>query len=159
MSYEFGVQGGMSLRIRVDKAMRRLYSLGDYDFALSSASLGSRSPLSGTLRVEPGSHTLTEVEAALQAERVKFTLTHQPEVAEAAEVVASEPEPEPVVESVSLRQVIIATAIGLSVRKLTAALNTGEYDAALPELLEAERAGQNRKTAIQAIEARIEHGR
>jgi hypothetical protein len=146
MSYEFGVQGGMSLRVRVDKAMRRLYSLGDYDFALSSASLGSRSALSGTLRVEPGSHTLTEVEAALQVERVKFTLTRQPEV---AEVVAPEPEPEPVDTSV----------VGLSVRKLTAALSTGEYDAVLPELLEAERAGQNRKTAIQAIEARIEHGR
>ena len=146
MSYEFGVQGGMSLRIRVDKAMRRLYSLGDYDFALSSASLGSRSTLSGTLRVEPGSHTLTEVEAALQAERVKFTLTRQPEVVEAAE---PEPEPEPVDTS----------GVGLSVRKLTAALSTGEYDAVLSELLEAERAGQNRKTAIQAIEARIEHGR
>lgn len=144
MSYEFGVQGGMSLRIRVDKAMRRLYSLGDYDFALSSASLGSRSTLSGTLRVEPGSHTLTEVEAALQAERVKFTLTRQPEPA-----AEPEPEPEPVDTSV----------VGLSVRKLTAALSTGEYDAVLSELLEAERAGQNRKTAIQAIEARIEHGR
>ena len=144
MSYEFGVQGGMSLRIRVDKAMRRLYSLGDYDFALSSASLGSRSPLSGTLRVEPASHTLTEGEAALQAERVKFTLTRQPEPA-----AEPEPEPEPVDTSV----------VGLSVRKLTAALSTGEYDAVLSELLEAERAGQNRKTAIQAIEARIEHGR
>ena len=144
MSYEFGVQGGMSLRIRVDKAMRRLYSLGDYDFALSSASLGSRSTLSGTLRVEPGSHTLTEVEAALQAERVKFTLTRQPEP-------AAEPEPEP--------EPVDTSGVGLSVRKLTAALSTGEYDAVLSELLEAERAGQNRKTAIQAIEARIEHGR
>jgi len=42
-----------------------------------------------------------------------------------------------------------------SVAAVTAALDTGEHDAWLSQLLEAEEAGKNRKTAKEAIAARM----
>ena len=46
------------------------------------------------------------------------------------------------------------SVLDLSVPKLEAALGTGKHDADLDALLEAERAGKTRKTAVQALEAR-----
>ena len=42
-----------------------------------------------------------------------------------------------------------------SVSAVESALATGDHDAWLDQLLEAEKAGKNRKTAISAIEARM----
>jgi hypothetical protein len=42
-----------------------------------------------------------------------------------------------------------------SVSAVESALATGDHDAWLAQLLEAEKAGKNRKTAIAAIEARM----
>jgi len=43
-----------------------------------------------------------------------------------------------------------------SVSSLEDKLDEGDFDSVLPELLEAEKGGKNRKTAIEAIEDRIE---
>jgi hypothetical protein len=43
----------------------------------------------------------------------------------------------------------------LSVKNLTAELESGAHDAFLAELLAAEKAGKNRTTAVAAIEARM----
>lgn len=45
--------------------------------------------------------------------------------------------------------------LDLSVKKLRAALATGDYDMYLEALLEAEQAGKTRKTAVDALEERI----
>lgn len=45
--------------------------------------------------------------------------------------------------------------LDLSVKKLRAALATGDYDMYLEALLDAEQAGKTRKTAVEAIEERI----
>ena len=45
--------------------------------------------------------------------------------------------------------------LDLSVKKLRAALATGDYDLYLEALLEAEQAGKTRKTAVEALEDRI----
>lgn len=45
--------------------------------------------------------------------------------------------------------------LGGSVSAVESALATGDHDAWLDQLLEAEKAGKNRKTAISAIEARM----
>ena len=59
-------------------------------------------------------------------------------------------EPEPEEEDEGLRPG------DYSVSSLESKLEFGEFDDVLPELLEAEKSGKNRKTAIEAIEDRIE---
>jgi|TARA_R110002012_G_scaffold105938_6_gene247057 hypothetical protein len=48
--------------------------------------------------------------------------------------------------------------LDLSVKKLRAALATGDYDMYLEALLEAEQAGKTRKTAVEALEELIAAG-
>lgn len=146
MSYEFEVRGGLQLHAQVSRAMKDLHSLGGYEFTPSLASRGSRSTLSGWLTVEPGSHSFDDVVAALLAQSVRYTAVAEP--TEPVEVTPVEVTPAPVH--------IDTSVINLSVRKLIAALRTGEYDDVLSELIAAERAGQNRKSAIQALEARAD---
>jgi hypothetical protein len=153
MNYKFEVRGGSRIHVSVDRAMRKLYLLGDYQIAQSSASQGSRSAWSGTLWVDSGSHTLDEVTAALRAERVSFFQVVEkapaPQAAEQAVPVDDDTTEE--VES----SLVDTSVLSQSVKKLIAALKTGEYDAFLSELIDAERAGQDRKSAVQALEARL----
>ena len=65
-------------------------------------------------------------------------------------IVEPAPTPEPEVEDEGLRPG------DHSVSALESKLEFGEFDDVLPELLKAEKSGKNRKTAIEAIEDRIE---
>ena len=65
-------------------------------------------------------------------------------------IVEPAPTPEPEVEDAGLRPG------DHSVSALESKLEFGEFDDVLPELLKAEKSGKNRKTAIEAIEDRIE---
>lgn len=136
MSYKFRVRGGLRVRVSVDHAMRKLYLLGGHQ--TTRALQGSRSAWSGTLSVDSGSHSFDEIYAALLATGAYV------------EVEVGEPAPEEVEE-----RVLDTSVLDQSVKKLTAALKTGEYDEVLSELIEAERDGQDRKSAVQALEARI----
>lgn len=68
-----------------------------------------------------------------------------------AEVAAPEPEPEPEPQAPPADLSIL----DLSVSKLRKALATGEHDASLAELLEAENAGKTRKGAVAALNERL----
>jgi hypothetical protein len=124
MKYEFDVRGHVPLQVYVNRSLGSFGFRGDSSLELTSAP-GSRVE-QGVLSLDAGPHTL---DAICEAFRRNGVAAHY-------------------------REPVDLSILGLSVKNLIKALRTGKHDGSLEELLAAEAAGQNRKSALRAISTR-----
>jgi hypothetical protein len=150
MKYELKVRGSVPLRANVAKTLAGLGLGGDSSFEITSTR-GSRVE-SGVVLLDAGAHTLDAVRLAFTRCGVATDVV-EPVVVAPVEVVVVAPVAPTVIE-LAVAELADLSVLASSVRALIRALRTGEYDDIIDALIDGERAGQNRKSAIQALESR-----